>query len=127
VLAGTPYLERTLELISGTESRLRVVSPGDDAAALAVYGPVAGAQNVWEIDALLIAPTPERHAAQELLETVLDDARRSGARLVVAELPADPVLGRTLTLLRTNGFKQEARIADFHRDGVARLFLRRAP
>jgi hypothetical protein len=41
-------------------------------------------------------------------------------------LPADAVLGRTLSLLRANDFDQEARIPDFYREGVPMLFLRRA-
>jgi hypothetical protein len=43
----------------------------------------------------------------------------------VAELPADPVIGRTLTFLRKSGFRQVGRIPDFFRNDVALLFLRR--
>jgi ribosomal protein S18 acetylase RimI-like enzyme len=35
------------------------------------------------------------------------------------------VLGRSISLLRANGFREEGRVPDFYRDGVALLFLRR--
>ena len=56
---------------------------------------------------------------------MLAEVRTSGGRFLLAELPADPVIGSTLTLLRKNGFRQEGRIPDFFRDGVALLFLLR--
>jgi ribosomal protein S18 acetylase RimI-like enzyme len=75
---------------------------------------------------LLLAPQVEpREVGRALIDAVLDQVRRSGARFLVAELPADAVVGRSLTLLRKNGFRQEARIPDFFRAGVALLFLRR--
>jgi hypothetical protein len=43
----------------------------------------------------------------------------------MAELPDDPAIGSILALLRENGFREEARVRDFFRDGVALTFLRR--
>jgi hypothetical protein len=60
-----------------------------------------------------------------IIEGIVQIVRRANGRLLVAELPADAIIGRTLTALRANGFKQEARIPDFYREGVAQLFLRR--
>ena len=40
-------------------------------------------------------------------------------------MPDDPALGRSLSLLLANGFKEEGRVRDFFRSGVALLFLRR--
>ena len=51
--------------------------------------------------------------------------KAAGARLLMAELPADAALGRSISLLRANGFREEGRVPDFYRDGVALLFLRR--
>jgi ribosomal protein S18 acetylase RimI-like enzyme len=59
------------------------------------------------------------------MQSLLGAMRDDGARVVVAELPADEVIGDALTLLRANGFRQTGRIADYYRDGVALLFLRR--
>ena len=95
-------------------------------AALALYGPVAGANKVWKLSILLTAPhVAPREVGRAILDAVIDTVRRDGARLLVAELPADAALGRSLSLLRANGFDQEARIPDFYREGVALLFLRR--
>jgi ribosomal protein S18 acetylase RimI-like enzyme len=61
-----------------------------------------------------------------LLTAVADAARADGATYLLAELPDDPALGTVVALLRHHGFKQEARIPDFYRDGVA-LTLSRLP
>jgi len=66
-----------------------------------------------------------REVGRTIVDAVAGVARADGARLLEAELPADTVLGRTLSLLRANGFRQEGRIPDFFRDGVALLFLRK--
>jgi hypothetical protein len=60
-----------------------------------------------------------------MIDGVVAAIRELGGRLLLAELPADSALGRTLTLLRSNGFKEEGRVRDYFRDGVALLFLRR--
>jgi hypothetical protein len=75
---------------------------------------------------LLVAPRVElKEVGRAMIDGVIDKVRRAGARLLVAELPADAVLGRTLTLLRANKFTQEGRVPDFYREGMAQLFLRR--
>jgi hypothetical protein len=130
-LDGTPYLERVTELLGAAEAddpecRALVIARDATVAALALYGPVAGAVDVWRIAMLLFAPQVEsREAGRAIIDVVVEQVRVSRARLLVAELPADAVLGRTLTVLRANGFRQEARIPDFYREGVAQLFLRR--
>jgi ribosomal protein S18 acetylase RimI-like enzyme len=130
-LGGTPYMERALELLSAVarqdpESRARVVVRDGAMTSLSFYGPVAGASGAWRIGLLLFAARVEpQTVGRAMLSAVADDARDAGARLLLAEVPADAVLGRTLSLLRANGFKQEARIPDFFRQGVALLFLRR--
>lgn len=130
-LGVTPYVDRVLELLAAAErgdpeTRGLVVERDGVVAALALAGPVAGASGAWELSMLLLAPHIETRAVGDaLLGATVTLARDEGARLLVAELPADPVIGRTLTLLRANRFRQEGRVPDFHRDGVARLFLRR--
>ena len=95
-------------------------------AALALYGPVAGASGAWHLNLLLTAAGIDARAiGVPLITTALEEIRASGGRFLLAELPADPVIGSTLTLLRKTGFRQEARIPDFYREGVALLFLRR--
>jgi hypothetical protein len=46
------------------------------------------------------------------------------ARLVVVELADHPTLAPAHHFLKEMGFREEARVADFYRDGVALLLLR---
>jgi len=130
-LGVTPYVDRVMELLSAAEhadpeSRALVIERDGTVAALALYGPVAGASDAWRISMVLVTPRVElRDVGRAMIDGVVESARGAGARLLVAELPADAVLGRSLSLLRANGFGQEARIPDFFREGVALLFLRR--
>jgi hypothetical protein len=43
---------------------------------------------------------------------------------LLAELPDDPAIGALFALLRKHGFREEARVPDFYRSGVALSFLR---
>lgn len=130
-LGGSPYLDRVTELLTAAERddpecHALVVARDAIVIALAFYGPVAGAADVWRIGMLLLAAQAEsREVGRAIIEVIVQNVRVAGARLLVAELPADAVIGRTLTVLRANGFRQEARIPDFYREGVAQLFLRR--
>ena len=129
-LLGTPYIERAMELLAAAErldheTRAKVVVRDAGMTSLALYGPVAGALDTWRIGMLVLGPRAEPQTiGRAILSAVVEDARAAGARILLAELPADAVLGRTLSLLRANGFRQEARIPDFYREGVALLFLR---
>jgi hypothetical protein len=131
-LGVTPYVDRVMEQLAAAEqgdpeSRALIIERDGTVAALALFGPVAGAQNAWRLNMLLVAPKVAlREVGRAIVDAVVASVRQAGARLLVAELPADAVLGRTLSLLRANDFDQEARIPDFYREGVAMLFLRRA-
>ena len=59
-----------------------------------------------------------------LVDAVAEAARADGARFVVAELPDDPAIGAVLALLRGHGFREEAHVPDYFRDGVALSVLR---
>lgn len=129
-LGVTPYVDRVTELLAAAERgdvevHALVIERDGTVAALGVYGPVAGAQDAWHLHMVLVAPRVDlREVGGAMIEGVIAHARRQRARLLMAELPADAALGRTLTLLRANQFRQEGRIPDFFRDGVALLFLR---
>ena len=131
-LGVTPYVDRVMDLLAeaeqgSPESRALIIERDGTVAALALFGPVAGAQNAWRLSMLLVAPKVAlREVGRSIVEAMVENVRAAGARLLVAELPADPVLGRTLSLLRANDFEQEARIPDFYREGVPMIFLRRA-
>lgn len=131
VLGVTPYVDRTLELLAAAErgdpeTRALIMERDGTVAALALFGPVSGTQGAWHLSAILTAAgitAPDVGGA--LLDAVLAQVRDAGGRFLLAELPADPAIGSSLTLLRKRGFRQEGRIPDFFRDGVALLFLRR--
>ena len=130
-LGVTPYVDRVIELLAAAErgdpeSRALIIERDGTAAALALYGPVAGASGTWHLRMMLMALRVEaQEVGRAMLDGVVRHVQREGGRLLVAELPADAVLGRTLSLLRACDFRQEGRIPDYFRDGVALLFLRR--
>lgn len=131
ILGITPYVDRALELVAAAERgdpevRALVIARDGTVAALGLFGPVSGASGAWHLNLLLTAAGIDaRDVGVPLITAMLAEIRASGGRFLLAELPADPVVGSTLTLLRKNGFRQEGRIPDFFRDGVALLFLRR--
>lgn len=130
-LGVTPYVDRALELLKAAErddpeTKALIIERDGTVAALALFGPVSGAQDTWKLATFLMSERVEpREIGRTLLDAVVAAAVQAGGRLLTAELPADPVLGRTLSLLRANGFTQDGKVADYFRDGVALLFLRR--
>jgi ribosomal protein S18 acetylase RimI-like enzyme len=126
----TPYVDRVLDIAkasngSDSENHGLITERDGTVAALALFGPVAGAEGVWHLSTLLLAPRIEvRDVGGALLDAVTAYVRQRKARVLIAELPADPAIGSSLSLLRARGFRQEARIPDFFRDGVPLLFLR---
>lgn len=130
-LGATPYVDREMELVAlaergDPEVRSFVMERDGAVAALALFGPVAGTQNSWKLYSLLLGERVEpRTVGAAMVEAVVAAIRADGGRLVTAELPADPAIGKVISLLRATGFRQEGRIPDFFRDDVAMLFLRR--
>ena len=131
VLGITPYVDRVMELLAGAERgdpecKALVIERDGTVASLALYGPVAGARDAWHLRTILLAPeVGAREVGRAMIDGIVETVRALGGRLLLAELPADAPLGRTLSLLRANGFKEEGRVRDYFRDGVALLFLRR--
>jgi hypothetical protein len=126
---GTPYLARSLEVL---DDALRFEDPeflcllaapceSDPPSGLALFGTVLGARLVTKVHAV-VAPDPRVQLA--LLDAVRETCVRSGERLVVCELPDDTPFDITGVALQAVGFREEGRIDDFVRDGVAlRLFV----
>jgi L-amino acid N-acyltransferase YncA len=130
-LGVTPYIDRAMEVLQlaergqDDEHRALVIARDGTVAALALFGDVAGAVGVRKLHAAIVAPSVSLgDVGRRIMDAVLDDARREGARLVVAELADDPALGQTRALLTSVGFDEEARVPDFFRDGVALALLR---
>lgn len=131
-LGITPYVDRVLELLAEAEradgdTEALAVERDGTVAALALFGEIVPSNGVWKLHTLLLSELVDaREVGGALLDALVGRIRMHGARYLVAELPADPVYGRALTLLRASAFRQEGRIPDFYRDGVALLFLKRA-
>jgi hypothetical protein len=131
VIGATAYAARAHEVLDeafGGDPQWRTLGTRrvDRFEALAVFGPVAGANGAWRMPVLIFSsPVVQRAIADPLIDAMVQIARREGARMLIAELPADAVIGISLTALRANGFRQEGKIPDYYRDGVALLFLRR--
>lgn len=132
-LGITPYIDRALEVLehaergNDPEHRALVIARDGTVAALALFGMIAGTARGARVHTAVLAPGIEiEDVGMRLMNAVASAARGSGADFLLAELPDDPALGTTLALLRQHGFRDEARVPDFFRDGVALTFLRRA-
>jgi len=130
--ARHPYAERALELLEaaaarGTEYHAAVAAHDGDAVGVVVYGMTAGASGAGALYGIAVVEAWRRRGVgSALVRHAADDLRALGARFVLAEVPEDPLaLSAVLALLATAGFRAEARVADFYRDGVGMVFMRR--
>jgi hypothetical protein len=131
-LGVTPYVDRVAELLdqaaraSDPEARALVIERGATIAGLVIFGLVAGASGAARLHALVLDRGVSAAAVGGRLTSAAAAAAASaGARLLVAEIADDPALGQVPAVLLRSGFREEARIPDFFRDGVALTFLRR--
>lgn len=125
---GTPYLDRLLEVLGDVlrfedpEYLCLLAAPGesDPPVGLVLFGTVLGARLVTKIHAV-VAADPRVQLA--LVDAVRETCVRSGERLVVCELPHDAPFDVTGVALLASDFREEGRIDDFVRDGVALRLL----
>jgi hypothetical protein len=125
---GTPYLARMQETLDSAlqfedpEYLCLLALPSVDAApsGLVLFGTVLGARLATKVHAV-VAADPRVQLA--LLDAVRETCRRSGERLVVCELPHDVPFDLVAVALIASGFREEGRIPDFVRDGVALRLL----
>jgi L-amino acid N-acyltransferase YncA len=132
-LGITPYIDRALEVLelaergNDPEHRALVIARDGTVAALALFGTIAGTARGARVHTAVLAPGIEiEDVGMRLMDAVATTVKDGGAEFLLAELPDDPALGSTLALLRQHGFRDEARVPDFFREGVALTFLRRA-
>ena len=131
-LGVTPYIDRALEVLElaerghDPEHRALVIARDGTVAALALFGRISGSAHGAKLHTAVLAPgLRAEEIGPRLMNAVVDTLRKTGVRFLLAELPDDPAIGSILTLLRHQGFREEARVPDFYRDGVALSFLRR--
>lgn len=125
---GTPYLDRMLEVL-GDALRfedpeylclLAAPSESDPPLGLVLFGTVLGARLVTKVHAV-VAPDPRVQLA--LLDAVRETCERSGERMIVCELPHDAPFHVAGVALVASGYREEGRIDDLVRDGVALRLL----
>ena len=129
LLRGTPYLERTLEVLDSAlrfedpEYLCLLAAPSEDEtpSGLVLFGTVLGARLATKVHGVVAA---DPRVQLVLLDAVRETCVRSGERLVVCELPHDAPFHVAGVALLASGYREEGRIEDFVRDGVAlRLFV----
>ena len=132
-LQFTPYLDGALDALragmsaSGAEGRA-LASVADEALeGVLVFGMFGGADGAGRLQLLVVEEWARRTgAARALLNDAIIWLRAGGARFVLAELPDDPrALSGARAFLESLNFRQESRMENFYRDGVALSFMRR--
>jgi ribosomal protein S18 acetylase RimI-like enzyme len=130
-LGVTPYIDRALEVLSlaergnDPEHRALVIARDGTVAGLILFGAIAGTIGGARLHTAALAPGVDADdVGDRLMRAVAKQSHESGARYMLAEMPDDPALGTVFTLLREHGFREEARVPDFFREGVALTFLR---
>ena len=130
-LGVTPYIDRALEVLelaergNDSEHRALVIARDGTVAGLVLYGTIAGTAGGARLHTAVLAPGIQADdVGVRLMQAVGQSCRDAGARFMLAEMPDDPALGSVLALLREHGFREEARVPDFFREGVALTFLR---
>jgi hypothetical protein len=131
-LGVTPYVDRAVELLDRAarggdpEARALVIERDGTIARLIIFGVVAGTSGAARLHALVLdRGVSADDVGGRLTSAAAALVASAGARLLVAEVPDDPALGAVPAVLLRNGFREEARVPDFFRDGVALTFLRR--
>jgi ribosomal protein S18 acetylase RimI-like enzyme len=75
--------------------------------------------------AMAVAPDSRRHGlARALIDTFVATLKTRGARLILVEFPDAPELAIGRALLEQCGFREQSRVPDYFRDGIALCFLR---
>jgi hypothetical protein len=119
----TPYLGRAEEVLA---SALRFDDPeylcllaerdGDRAVGVLLFGTIVGARLATKVH---VVAGPDPRVMLALLDAVRETCERSGERLVVCEIPRDTPFDVAAVALIASGYREEGRIEDFVRDGVA--------
>jgi ribosomal protein S18 acetylase RimI-like enzyme len=132
-LAGTSYAEVPLYFLHlalegrSAESSAVVAERNGDVMGFALYGHVAGSVGAGRLHFISVTASARLNAiGVGLCNAAVASLGAGGARLVVAEVPDDPVLASGHALLARCGFVEAARVEDYYRDGVALMILARS-
>ena len=132
-LHETPYLTSALGTL-----RSAVSAPSAAGRALAtvrdeqlegvlVFGFFGGTNGAGRLQLAVIEEGARRaRAGRTLVDAAIAVMRAEGARFVLAELPEDPrALPGARAFLESMSFREESRVENFYREGVALSFMRR--
>jgi ribosomal protein S18 acetylase RimI-like enzyme len=132
-LAGTSYVEVPAYFLAlalegrSAESRGIVAERDGEVVGFALYGEVAGSVGTGRIHFVSVSASSRLNAVGvQLCEAVVNDLLAAGARIVIAELPNDPILVSGRALLARCGFSEVGRVPDYYADGVALVILARS-
>ena len=132
-LAGTPYVtvaEYFLNLASdgdANESRAIVAERTGEVVGFALFGEVAGAIGTGRVHFVSVTASARLHAiGVGLCEAAVADLASKGTRLIVAEIPDDPLLSPGRALFARCGFAEAARVANYYRDNTDLVVLLRS-
>ena len=130
-LGITPYIDRALEVLelaergNDPEHRALVIARDGTVAGLVLFGTIAGTIGGARLHTAALAPgVGADDVGDRLMRAMTGVLREAGARFLLAEMPDDPALGKVFALLREHEFREESRVPDFYREGVALTFLR---
>ena len=132
-LAGTPYAEVPSYFLGlalqgrSAESRGIVAEREGEVVGFALFGEVAGSVGTGRIHFVSVSASSRLNSlGVQLCEAVVSDVTDAGSRLVIAEMPDDPILVSGRALLARCGFSEVGRVPDYYRDGVALVILARS-
>ena len=125
---GTAYLLRLREVLDDAlrfedPEYLCLLAESERESALeglVLFGTILGARLATRVHAV-VAPDPRVQLA--LLDSVRETCVRSRERLVICELPHDTPFDLAWIALVARGYREEGRIEDFVRNGVALRLL----
>lgn len=111
----------------GAEARAVGALHGETLEGVAVFGEFAGAVGAARLHLVVVDEGARRSGVgRALVEAAVAHARNEASRFVLAEVPDDArALPGAREFLAALGFREESRVEDFFRDGVALTFVRR--
>ena len=111
----------------GAEARAIGALRGESLDGVAVFGAFAGAVGAARLHLVVVDEGARRNGAgRALVDAAIAHARSEASRFVLAEVPDDArALPGAHAFLAAMGFREESRVEDFFRDGIALTFLRR--
>jgi ribosomal protein S18 acetylase RimI-like enzyme len=108
------------------ECRGLVAVRGARVVGVVIFGAIAGSVGAGSVQFVVVDRDCRRRGlASALIDRAIEMLATEGARVAFVELPDDPALNAVRQLLIRCGFDIDERVANYFRDGVDLLILRR--